>query len=272
MKMRKTKKEKQIMKKSVALFVAAGLCLLFFIGYLIFYLINENQYYKVVSRTREVKESVKKQKDNYKVVGWLKVQGTNIDYPVIYAPNLNVANMVDDFVWTEADYEELNNIIYISGHNILNLSKQPIITDETHSRFEQLMSFTYLDFVKENKYIQYTFNGKEYVYKIFAISYPSKQYPDVYNNSKYTKEQMKNFVSTAKENSIFKFDVDVDENDKVISLITCTTMFTNVSFEVDARLVREHELKNNYDVEETKAYAKVKENLNLKGGSSNEET
>ena len=176
---------------------------------------------------------------------------------------------MEDFVWTETDFEKLNNIIYIKGHNILNLSKNPLIADKYHSRFEQLMSFTYLDFVKENKYIQYTFKGKEYLYKIFAISYPKTSDLDLYNKSKYSKTKLKKYIDESLKNSIFKFDVDVNNNDKILSLVTCTRMFgNNYSFKVDARMVRELEPIKNYDVKKTKEYDKVDEQM--KGGSSNE--
>ncbi len=267
--MSNAKKTKRKLKKhSVVIFITTVLCLLVG-GFLIFYLINENKFYQIESRVDKVAKKVKEDKAKIKTVGWLRVQGTKIDYPIIYAPNYNFTYDMEDFVWTETDFEKLNNIIYIKGHNILNLSKNPLIADKYHSRFEQLMSFTYLDFVKENKYIQYTFKGKEYLYKIFAISYPKTSDLDLYNKSKYSKTKLKKYIDESLKNSIFKFDVDVNNNDKILSLVTCTRMFgNNYSFKVDARMVRELEPIKNYDVKKTKEYDKVDEQM--KGGSSNE--
>ena len=42
-----------------------------------------------------------------------------------------------------------------------NVSSQPLIGDKNQGRFEQLMAYIYYDFVKENKYIQYTINNKK---------------------------------------------------------------------------------------------------------------
>ncbi len=266
--MSKARKTKKI-KKSVVILITTVLCLLLVGGFLIYYLINENKYYEIESRTNKVIEKAKNDEKGYKTIGWLRVQGTNIDYPVLYAPNYDFTLDMDDFVWTEADFEELNNITYIRGHNILNLSQKPLIADSMNNRFEQLMSFTYLDFVKNNKYIQYTLNGEEYLFKIFAVSYPVTSDLDLYNNSKYTKKELKKYIDQAKKDSIFDFDVNVNSNDKIISLITCTRMLgSNYSFKVDARLVRRFENIKNYDVKKTKKYNKI-EKL-LKGGSADE--
>ncbi len=268
--MSKAKKKIKIRKKPVVIIITTVLCLLLLSGFLIFYLINENKYYKIKSRVDAVEKQAKKDKEeDYDIVGWIRVQGTNIDYPVIYAPDHNFTYDMENFAWTEVDFKKLNNITYIQGHNILNLSKNPLIAEKYHTRFEQLMSFTYLEFVKENKYIQYTFKGKDYLYKIFAVSYQTSSDIDYYNKDNYSKKKMQKYIDNALENSIYDFDIDVNSNDKIISLVTCTRMFGNsISFKVDARLVRNLESVKNYDVKKTKEYSKVEEQM--KGGSSNE--
>ena len=42
---------------------------------------------QIESRVDKVSEYAKKDSDDYTTIGWLRVQGTNIDYPVIYAPS-----------------------------------------------------------------------------------------------------------------------------------------------------------------------------------------
>ena len=267
--MSKAKKTRTKLKKhSVVIIITTVLCLLL-LGFLIFYLINENKFYKIESRIEEAAKKAKKDTDEIKTLGWLRVQGTDIDYPIFYAPEYEFSLDMENFVWTESNFDGINNIMYIQGHNVLNLSKKPLITESYHNRFEQLMSFTYLDFVKNNKYIQLTYKGKEYLYKIFAVSYPLTDDIDVYNVTKYSKEKLQKYIDKSKKESIFDFDVDVNSNDKILSLTTCTRMFgSNYSFKVDARMVRELEPIKNYDVKKTKEYDKVDEQM--KGGSSNE--
>ena len=77
-----------------------------------------------------------------------------------------------------------------------------------------------------------------------------------------SKKEMKEYINQTLEDSIFKFDIDVNEDDKLLSLITCTRMFGAYStreLRVDARLVRDGEIKTNYDVEKTDKYEEIEE-------------
>ena len=249
--------------------------LVFLFGFYIFKTIKSKNSdgFVVESRTENIKNSPDKSNLTIKTVGWLRIQGTNIDYPVYFSLSYNFQYLADeDFTWTYGDFDSLNNIVYISGHNIKNLSQHPLIADEKHSRFEQLMSFTYYDFAKENQFIQYTFNGKDYVYRIFSVSYVPAVDIDSYNNISYSKENLKLYIDDVSDASMFKYDVDVNENDKLISLDTCTRMMGNHStyhFRVVGRLLREDESITNATVTEKSNYEEIK--TKLEGGDSYDE-
>ena len=86
----------------------------------------------------------------------------------------------------------------------------------------------------------------------------------------YTDEEMNDYIQQSLEDSIFKFDIDVNENDKIISLITCTRMYgpgNDIEFKVDARLVRNGELKTNYGVQKSDKYQEIDDIM--KGGENN---
>ena len=254
-------------KKKLFLFlgILSFLCLLVAIFFLLFY-----DYYPVKARTEKIETYAQNDTDDYTTIGWLRVQGTDIDYPVIYAPGYDFSGKTDNFVWNEVNSDELLNQVTISGHNILNLSKNPLVADKNHQRFEQLMSFTYLDFVKDNKYIQYTFKGRDYIYKIFSVSYTERDNIPKFTREDLTSEEMNEYIEQSLEDSIFKFDIDVNENDKILSLVTCTRMYgryNDIEFKVDARLVRRGELKLNYDVSATEKYQEVKDIM--EGGENN---
>lgn len=232
-----------------------------------------HDYYPVESRVSNIDEYSKEDPDEYTTVGWIRVQGTNIDYPVIYAPRYDLGYKTDNFAWNEVNSDHLLNKVSINGHNIMNLSSNPLVADKNHTRFEQLMSFVYLDFVEENKYIQYTFDGVDYIYKIFAVSFPEYGETDTFLDHDLSSSEMKDYIEQSLEDSIFEFNIDVDENDKIISLVTCTRMFQLAGeyreFRVDARLVRENELKTNYGVKRTDKYKEL--DSVMKGGEYNEE-
>ena len=142
MKKKSPKTKKIIDKKKTILGVLALvlLVIVFLFGRLIY--LKLNPVYRPEDRVGKIEEKQEIYKE--KVVGWLQVSGTNIDYPVIYNDDdINVNKIGYDFLWTNESSMELGNREVIFGHNILNVSKTPLITDKSHKKFEQLMSFIY---------------------------------------------------------------------------------------------------------------------------------
>ena len=222
--------------------------------------------YSIENRVDKIKEKQKNDKQEYITKAWLRVQGTNIDLPVLSFANKTATPGVEygDYAWDERNDQQLVKHIEIQGHNIMNLSSKPQINKKHFSRFDDLMSFVYYDFAKENKYFQYTIDGQEYLYKIFSVSFENSYNVSISKKGQITNEEMQEIVTDYKDNSIYNYDVDVNGKDKVISLTTCTWFFgTNkyVTFVVAGRLVREDEKINNYEVEKSKEYKKVEEIL-----------
>lgn len=215
-------------------------------------------YYKIESRTKQLKKF--RTIDGEKAIGWIKVQGTDIDFPIVYYYDSDVSDATNELGWSFSNKKTLQKKTTIFSHNILNVSSNPLIRDKNHKRFEQLLSFIYTDFVKENKYIQYTVGKKDYLYKIYGVSFQKEKNLN-YKNPNLSNKKMKEYIKYTKKNSYFDFNVDVDENDKLITLVTCTRFFgntTDYSFVVDARLVRDKEIVKNYKVTEKKNYDKIK--------------
>lgn len=265
------KKKKKSHKEAIKWIIASVIFLVLIISVGVYELVT-NTDFRVSSRTWILAKRQKNDTEDKKTAGWLRVQGTNIDFPVLYAPDYNFIYETEDFAWTEANFKELNNIVYISGHNIKNLSVKPLLRNKNHRRFEQLMSFVYYDFAKENQFIQYTFDGKNNVYEIFAVAFLDGADLDVYNKKSYSSEQLKSFISELKENTIYNYDVDVNENDKLISLDTCTNFYgasNNTHFVVVGRLLRDKEKAKLAKVEKTLEYKNIQDQM--KGGDSDDE-
>lgn len=224
-------------------------------------------YYKIEDKTKALKSF--KGVEDEKALGWLRVQGTNIDFPIVYYYDTDVTDSTNELGWTYSNSNKLEEKTTIFSHNILNVSSRPLITDKNHKRFEQLMSFIYTDFVKKNKYIEYTTDNNNYLFKIYAISFQKEENLSYKKTDLASKEKQK-YIDNAIKNSYFKFNTDVKNSDKLITLVTCTRFFgntTDYSFVVDARLVRKNELVTNYGVEETKNYKKIKDIM--KGDADN---
>lgn len=254
-------KKRNKCKQNNLIFLIFVIILLFPLSFLLIKSIKKLMpVYKIESRVENI-ENYKNKDDNVEAIAWIRVQGTNIDYPVVNNNNrqAKVNTIADDFTWTQGITDKLPNKLFILGHNIRNVSSNPLITDKSHTRFEQLLSFVYLDFVKENKYIQYTIDGKDYLYKIFSVSFVKDDTLD-YKSTNYSKKELTNYINQSKKDSFFDFNVEVENTDKIISLITCTRFFgptTSYDFKIDGRLVRKDELTVNYDVNKNKNYKKI---------------
>lgn len=252
-------KRKKGRKQYKLLFYGVVLMLLLLLIILVWWISSLSIFkgFSVVDRTEKIAQSQKKNKDGIKTVAWIRVQGTNIDYPVIYAPLYDFSYISSDFAWTEDDNKDLDYATRVYGHNIKNLSNKPLITNPNHSRFEQLLSYAYLEFAKKNQFIQYTKNNKDYVFRIFSVAYQESSALDIFSD--YDDSDKKKLIKRSLDNSIYDFGVDVDLDDKLITLSTCTRVSTSedINFVVTGRLLHEGEKKRLNKVTKTAKYDEI---------------
>lgn len=195
--------------------------------------------------------------DNYYKIGWLQVQGTNINLPI-----LDFSSSYEDldysFGWRSASFVTGENREVLLGHNILNVSSNPMLSNENLDDFESLMSFSYAGFAKDNLYIEYSKDGKNEIYLIYAVGFYDYSYDDSssYNETK----DIKKYIENTRKNSIYDYDIDVVENDSLITLKTCTRYFgidEKQQFVVDARKLREDEKTIKYKVTTNELFNKL---------------
>ena len=271
-----TKKQKRQLARLVLACLAFILVVSIPVGLIVYFTNDDSSStFKTVDRVKNIKKEKKKEKDanGYGTIGWLRVQGTNIDTPIIKYNSLEDIEKVDkeDFLWNEYHEEKIQKRVNIQGHNILNLSSKPEVGLDYFTRFEDLMAFVYLDFAKENQYIQYTVDGKNYLYQIFAVYFDEVYNLDLYNPDEYKDEEVADFIQRSLDKSLYKYDVEVNKNEKVISLITCTRMYGNdkKQFLVVGKMIDNDSNTTNYKVKESSNYKEVK-NL-MKGVDENVE-
>lgn len=215
--------------------------------------------YQMKDRTEKLEKfrSVEKQK----AMAWIRVSGTNIDLPVMYYDIVeDISDPTYDIAWSYTNDKTLPDKSTVFSHNVLNVSSNPLISDKNHRRFEQLMAYIYYDFAKDNQYIQYTINNKNYLFKIYGVSFVQTDDIESYSSNR-TEKELKKYIQNVKKNSYFQYDTDVDSQDRLLSLVTCTRFFgsdTNYSFVVDARLLRKKERVGKSKVVEKDNYKKIK--------------
>ena len=207
------------------------------------------------------------------VRGWLRVEGTNIDMALITVDeDTNLIKGDYDFAWTNSFPDQKSNRPAFISHNIRNVSRNPIIGDDTMSRFEQLMSFIYPSFIEENQFIEYTNSeGKTSLYRIYGVALLDDDQNSSYSDT-YSKKEQQSYIKRVKKESMYDIDTDVNEDDLLLTLFTCTRFYgssTNYSFRVDARELRKEEEKIYAKITPNENYEVIKERM--EEGDENEE-
>ena len=177
-------------------------------------------------------------KRNSDTVGWINVNNTNINYPVVQTNNN------DDYLhkafdgsknqagWIFADYRndmenfDKNTIIY--GHSRLNKTM-------FGSLFNVLNESWYSN--KYNQIIRFstpTENTMWQVFSVYKINLESYYLQvDFDNDSQYLE-----FLNTLKSRSKYDFNVSLNENDKIITLSTCSDAAGTGRIVLHAKLIK----------------------------------
>lgn len=163
----------------------------------------------------------KLKEQNNETVGWIKVNNTNIEYPVVKAQNNNFylnhcfdksKNLAG---WIFADYRnkfdgtDKNIVIY--GHNMKDDSMfgslKWVINDDWYNN-------------EDNKYITLITENETQLYEVFSVYQIEKE--DYYIQTNFnTEKEFNTFAQTIKKRSKKKFNVDINNEDSILTLSTC---------------------------------------------------
>lgn len=176
-----------------------------------------NPYYKNYAKVISVLKET-----NPDTVGWLTVNNTTVNYPVVQAVN-NSYYLNHDFNkhsnslgWIFMDYRnnpldlDQNTVIY--GHN---LAKDKIM----FGNLSATLNPNWYSNAK-NQYITFNTASGDMQWRIFSI-YKIAATNDYLYNKFDTQEQFLEFANKMKSRSIHDFGVEIKENDKMITLSTC---------------------------------------------------
>ena len=158
---------------------------------------------------------------NSDVVAWLKVNGTNIETTVVkttdndYYLTHNFNKEYNSAGWIFADYKnkvdgtDKNLVIY--GHNMRDDSMfgslKWVINEDWYNN-------------EDNKYITLITENETQVYEVFSVYQIEKE--DYYIQTNFnTEKEFNTFAQTIKKRSKKDFNVDVNENDNILTLSTC---------------------------------------------------
>lgn len=163
----------------------------------------------------------KLKKINQDVVLWLQVNGTNINYPVVQTKNnkfyLNhqLDKSYNKAGWVFMDYRNdsknfnQNTIIYAHGrlNNTMFGSLRKVIKKEWYQN-------------KDNHVVKISTETENSLWQVFS-TYRIKTTSDYLETTFSSKKEYLEFLNMLKERSIYNYNVNLNENDQIITLSTC---------------------------------------------------
>ena len=159
---------------------------------------------------------------NDDTVGWLKVNNTNIDYPVVQSSDNNYYLKKDYYKntnrhgWIFMDYrnnaETLNKNTIIYGHNLANQKMFGTLRYALNSSWYKKTS---------NQIITFNTINENMRFQIFSI-YKIPVTTDYLTTNFSTNNEYETFINMIKERSIYDFKIEVTTNDKILTLSTCS--------------------------------------------------
>lgn len=181
-----------------------------------------NDYYRFIKMPLINVDLTNLQSQNSDTIGWLQVNGTNINYPVVktdnndYYLNHDFNKKYNDGGWIFADYrnnliDDKNLIIY--GHARLNLTMFGTLKNVIKANWYQNSDnyLVRLSTINSNMSFQvfstYVTEAEDYYIKT-----------DFNNNEDYL-----SFLNTLKSRSVYNYGVSLSENDRILTLSTCYT-------------------------------------------------
>lgn len=160
-------------------------------------------------------------KQNSDTVAWLKVNNTNINYPVVKAQdNSKYLNTSFDNSYNSAGW------IFMDYRNKLDGTDKNIII-YGHNRRDKSMFGTLYNTLKEewynnetNKTILLITEKEVEIYEVFSV-YEVKN-EEYYITTNFTDDSYKEFLETIKNRSIHDFNTKIDTSKNIITLSTCS--------------------------------------------------
>ena len=231
------KKSKKIKRIIATIFLIIFLCLMFFSGHkIITWIIENNQSKQLVEEvantvTVVIEKETKKEKydidfkslkeKNADVVAWLKVNGTNIEFPVVQGTNnyYYLTHSLDESVnsagWIFMDYKnkldgtDKNIVVY--GHNRRD--------DSMFGTLKNILNEEWYE-NKENYIIPFITENKKSEYQVFSIY--TVEAEDYYITTEFdSTAEYDEFIDDIENRSIKNFGINVKSSDNILTLSTC---------------------------------------------------
>lgn len=195
---------------------------------------------KTTERMLQLKEL---QKENYDIVGWLEIEKTSINYPVLQTNNNDYylthtykkENSKNGSIFLDKDYNFLlpSSNLLIYGHN-----------NKNEKMFEELLNYENEEYYKEHPNIRLTTEEWDSTFEIIAVFKSRVYYKDETNVFRYyyfinaeNEEEYNYYIEQCKKASLYNIEKTAKYGDQLLTLSTCDYSIANGRFVVVAKQI-----------------------------------
>lgn len=168
--------------------------------------------------------------ENPDMIGWIRIEGTNIDYPVMQSPGSvdyylhrdfykNKSSYGTPYLAENCRYEDPRTSLLISGHHMKN-----------GSMFAQLQNYTEQAFFTEHPYIQFDTMDEAGSYEVAAvIKLSASGDQTIWQDLLYPREDgdFAGAWERVKGQSFYDTGVELAREDELLALVTCEYTLKN---------------------------------------------
>lgn len=179
--------------------------------------------------------------ENPDCIGWLRIDGTVIDYPVMYHPEEENYYLHRDFC---GEYSA-NGCLFLSELCNPGMSDNLIIYGHhmnSGKMFATLDQYKNIEFYREHPLISYnTLQGEE-IYQVFAVFctpvYTENDFPYYTFTKAEDAAEYQGYIEAVKERSLYDTGITAVFGDKLLTLSTCEYSQRNGRIVVAAKKIR----------------------------------
>jgi sortase B len=164
---------------------------------------------------------------NKDLVGWLRIFGTNVDYPVMQTPGERDYYLHRDFDRRSSapgtlfasdisDIDKPSDVIIIFGHMM-----------KSGAMFGGLKEYTSASYMREHQQIRFDTLAEERYYKIFSVFTEAVNTGEAsefkyYSASDFTDERdFDDFIAQVKSNELYDTEENIVYGEEILALSTC---------------------------------------------------
>ena len=187
---------------------------------------DAKNYEAYIPTEKHTKSFEELQKINPDIIGWIRVNETNINYPLLQAEDddtymntdaegrYSLSGAIFLHCANKPDFSDFNNIIY--GHHM-----------EKHMMFGDVGLFTEKKYFDEHPYGNLFFDGKDHGIEFYALLQADAYNEKIFSVCADTSKTRQAYLQEIEANAIYRRNIKITENDHLVLLITCTSEMTN---------------------------------------------